>query len=292
MHTRWVSVSVQEAPSEAVTQVMEGVPGQLVTTVPRVAVGVRMTGWLMSTHCVPALPVQLAVEHASVEDSFLLQYSLITDSDSLAFRICPGWREALRTHAILCRGRMFGVLAVFEGMWYPHHMMDYELVRSRRRTASLEVTKECKVLVRAPLRMPRREIDAFVASHRTWVEKQLAKRRAQPVLPEPTAEEVAALKERARLLIEPRVARYAARMGLRPAGVRITAARTRYGSCSAVNRLCFSCFLAECPEEAVDLVVVHELCHIVHKNHGPQFYALLESVLPDWRERKRLLTMR
>ena len=41
-------------------------------------------------------------------------------------------------------------------------MMDYELIRSRRRTVSLEVTKECKVLVRAPLRMSKREIDAFV----------------------------------------------------------------------------------------------------------------------------------
>ena len=41
--------------------------------------------------------------------------------------------------------------------------------------------------------------------------------------------------------------------------------------------------------KAVDLVVVHELCHIQVKNHGPDFYALLEQVLPDWRERKKLL---
>lgn len=171
-------------------------------------------------------------------------------------------------------------------------MMDYELIRSGRRTVSLEVTKECKVLVRAPLRMPKREIDAFVASHSGWVEKQLARRRAAPARPEPTAEEIAMLKERTRQLVELRVAHYAAQMGLRPAGIRITAARTRYGSCSGKNSLCFSCFLAECPPEAVDLVVVHELCHIVHKNHGPQFYALLESVLPDWRQRKQKLTMR
>lgn len=38
--------------------------------------------------------------------------------------------------------------------------------------------------------------------------------------------------------------------------------------------------------EAVDLVVVHELCHIQEMNHGPRFYALLERYLPDWRERK------
>ena len=61
---------------------------------------------------------------------------------------------------------------------------------------------------------------------------------------------------------------------------------------SGKNSLCFSCFLGECPPEAVELVVVHELCHIVHKNHGAKFYALLESILPDWRQRKGLLTMR
>ena len=171
-------------------------------------------------------------------------------------------------------------------------MMDYELIRSGRRTVSMEVTKECTVRVRAPLRMPKREIDAFVAAHQDWLERQLAKRRAWPAKPEPTAEEIAELKVRTRRMVEPLVAHYAARMRLQPAGVRITTARTRYGSCSGVNSLCFSCFLGECPPEAVELVVVHELCHIVHKNHGSQFYALLESVLPDWRERKQKLTMR
>ena len=68
-------------------------------------------------------------------------------------------------------------------------------------------------------------------------------------------------------------------------------ARKRYGSCSAKNSLCFSCFLMNCPAPAVELVVVHELCHIREKNHGPRFYALLERYLPDWRERKKLLTM-
>lgn len=46
-----------------------------------------------------------------------------------------------------------------------------------------------------------------------------------------------------------------------------------------------------CPEEAIDLVVVHELCHIRHHDHSPAFYALLASVLPDHRERRKLLRM-
>ena len=55
------------------------------------------------------------------------------------------------------------------------------------------------------------------------------------------------------------------------------------------HSLCFSCYLMRSPEAAVDLVVVHELCHIREMNHGPRFYALLEQYLPDWKERKKLL---
>ena len=78
-------------------------------------------------------------------------------------------------------------------------------------------------------------------------------------------------------------------MGVTPTGLKITTARKRWGSCSGKNSLCFSCFLMDRPEAAIDLVVVHELCHIRVKNHGPAFYALLERYLPDWRERKQLL---
>ena len=170
-------------------------------------------------------------------------------------------------------------------------MEPYELIRSGRKTLALEITRDCRVLVRAPRRLSRERIDAFVAKHGAWIAAHLEQQRRRAALapPAPTAEEIAALKERARQLLPPKVALWSEKMGLRPAGVKITAARTRYGSCSGKNSLCFSCFLVNCPEAAIDLVVVHELCHIRVKNHGPAFYALLEQTLPDWRERKKLL---
>ena len=170
-------------------------------------------------------------------------------------------------------------------------METYELIRSGRKTLALEITRDCRVLVRAPRRLSRERIDAFVAKHGAWIAAHLEQQRRRAALapPAPTAEEIAALKERARQLLPPKVALWSEKMGLRPTGVKITSARTRYGSCSGKNSLCFSCFLVNCPEAAIDLVVVHELCHIRVKNHGPAFYALLEQTLPDWRERKKLL---
>ena len=170
-------------------------------------------------------------------------------------------------------------------------MEPYELIRSRRKTLSLEMTRDCRVVVRSPMRLSQARIEEFVASRAGWIERHFAcqRLRAAAALPEPTGEELAALKAEARAVLMPRVAYWSGVMGLTPAGVTITAARTRYGSCSAKNRLCFSCFLVRYPAEAIDLVVVHELCHIREKNHGLRFYALLSQYLPDYRERKALL---
>ncbi len=83
-----------------------------------------------------------------------------------------------------------------------------------------------------------------------------------------------------------RVEIYAARMGLRPRSVRVTGARTRWGSCSGKNGLCFSWRLALTPPSCVDYVVVHELCHMKEHNHSPSFWRQVEEVLPDYPSRR------
>ena len=168
--------------------------------------------------------------------------------------------------------------------------MTYEIVRSRRRTVALEVTREGRVLVRAPLRMPQGEIERFVASHAAWLEKAQAKVAArQAAHPPLTEQETAALRQRAREVLPGRVAHYAAIMGVTPTSVKITSARTRFGSCSGKNGICFSLYLMQYPEAAIDYVVVHELAHIRHHDHSPAFYAEVAKVLPDHKERMKLL---
>ena len=170
-------------------------------------------------------------------------------------------------------------------------MNAYELIRSRRRTLALEISRDGRVLVRAPESLPRSTIDEFVSRHEAWIARHLEQQRQRPVFapPNPTQEEIAALKAKAQAVLPPKIAFWSEKLGVTPTGFRVTTARKRYGSCSGTNRLCFSCFLMNCPEAAIDLVVVHELCHIRVKNHGPDFYALLAAYLPDYQERKKLL---
>lgn len=166
----------------------------------------------------------------------------------------------------------------------------YRLIRSARRTVSVEVTREGEVIVRAPQRMPRAAIDAFLENHRNWVTEKLAHQRAlAEKYPEPDATEAEALKKRARKVLPARVCYYAQMMRVSPAWVKITSARKRFGSCGAENGLCFSWRLMRYPDAAIDYVVVHELAHITQKNHGRAFYRLIEQVLPDYRERAAML---
>ena len=169
-------------------------------------------------------------------------------------------------------------------------MREYTLIRSGRRTLALEVSREGEVIVRAPDRASRADIERFVAAHEEWLERALVRqsqRREQ--YPEPSDEERERYIARARAVLPDKVAKYAAIMGVTPTGVKITGAQKRFGSCSGKNSLCFSWRLMAYPEAAVDYVVVHELAHIRHKNHGREFYGFIESVLPDYKERERLL---
>jgi len=77
----------------------------------------------------------------------------------------------------------------------------------------------------------------------------------------------------------------AKRMNVQPYNVKITGATTRWGSCSSKRSINFSWRLILADDELIDYVVVHELAHLTEMNHSPRFWAIVEGVLPDYRER-------
>jgi len=167
---------------------------------------------------------------------------------------------------------------------------EYTLIRAKRKSIGIRVTVDGSVVVRAPLFLSKSAIDSVVKKHSDWIKKQRERLRSRAELfPEPTESERAAYIEQAKRVIPPLVEKYAASMGVMPTGITITSARTRFGSCSGKNRLSFSWRLMRYPMETVEAIVVHELCHIVHKNHQKEFYILLRSVLPDYDARTEIL---
>ncbi|MBE6939315.1 MAG: M48 family metallopeptidase [Ruminococcaceae bacterium] len=168
--------------------------------------------------------------------------------------------------------------------------MDYQVIRSRRRTIALQIQRNGQILVRAPLQATDRDVEHFIQTHRDWIASHLQRRLEWlQEHPEPSEEQIALWRRQAKEQIPSRVAYWSQIMGLSPTGVKITAARHRFGSCNGRNSLCFSLFLMQYPPEVIDYVVVHELAHIRHFNHGPEFYRTVEQYLPDWQQRKAQL---
>ena len=170
------------------------------------------------------------------------------------------------------------------------HQFSYTLIRSQRRSISLEINRDLQIIIRAPLNMNESDIEKFFAEKQQWLIKHYAIQQERVMArPEPTEEQVQELIKRAKIHIPKRVDYFSRLMGLYPQAVTITGARTRFGSCSGKNRICFSWRVMQYPSQAIDYVVVHELAHIKHKNHSKEFYSLIEKYLPDYKEREKLL---
>ena len=162
------------------------------------------------------------------------------------------------------------------------------LIRSPRRTLAIEVRPGNEVLLRSPMRLGQETALAFARSREEWIKKHFHKPRALPER-EYTEEEEAQLRKKARDILPPLVARYAALLGVTPGRITITGARTRFGSCSRKGSLSFSYRLMAYPEAAIAYVALHEAAHLRQLNHSPAFYALMDKWMPDHRERAELL---
>ena len=170
---------------------------------------------------------------------------------------------------------------------------DFEIIRSNRRTISLEVTPTGQVLVRAPRRMSETDIRAFVESKSSWLMKHLQKKEQDiEALQEEgafTEQEVERLRKLAKKVIPEKVAYYARLMGVTYGRISIRMQKTRWGSCSREGNLSFNCLLMMAPPGVLDYVVVHELSHRLEMNHSARFWMQVEKVLPDYRGPRKWL---
>jgi predicted metal-dependent hydrolase len=211
--------------------------------------------------------------------------------------------------------------------------MEYALVRSRRKTVAICILPGGTVEVRAPLSMPKADIDRFVLSKQQWIQEKLLvmKERSNlksafhldygdrvlvmgkeyPITLRPGNRIgfddtqiylvpglsslqikdacVKVYMQIAKQVLTAKAHAYGARMGVTPSGIKINFAKTRWGSCSAKKSINFSWRLIMAEEKVIDLVVVHELAHIKEMNHSIRFWAIVEGILPDYKERQLLL---
>ena len=166
--------------------------------------------------------------------------------------------------------------------------MEYQIIRSDRKSLGLEVRPDGQVVVRAPRRLGKAEIQKFVTEHESWIRKHLEKVRERQKSRQETKklsmEEIQSLADQALKVIPERVAYYAPKVGVDYGRITIRNQRSRWGSCSSKGNLNFNCLLMLTPPEVIDSVVVHELCHRKEMNHSARFYAEVLRVFPDYRK--------
>lgn len=166
----------------------------------------------------------------------------------------------------------------------------FRIVHSNRKTMALQVTRDGQVVVRCPLWVSDQKATEFARRHRDWIEEQ-CRRVKERVSHRPvfTDQEVRRYREAARQVLTKKTAFWAERMGVSYGRIAIRQQVTRWGSCSAKGNLNYNWMLILVPETLQDYVVVHELAHRKEMNHSPRFWKVVESQLPDYKERRRML---
>lgn len=202
------------------------------------------------------------------------------------------------------------------------------LVRSKRRTISLEIERDGSLTVRAPKHASDDEIFALVNSKKKWIDRKqaLTQERIREAPPKQFSEgerffylgktypleivsnQPAALllngsfqlaaerqesgrkifeqwyRERAAQVIKPRTASMADQHGLTYTIIRITGAKTRWGSCGPKGSLNFSWHLVMAPVEVIDYVILHELTHLRIRNHSKRYWQEVRGIMPDYQD--------
>jgi predicted metal-dependent hydrolase len=96
-------------------------------------------------------------------------------------------------------------------------------------------------------------------------------------------------RRRAELKLREKIIRYSLIVGVETNGYKVTSFQSRWGSCTPRGRVDFNWKIIMAPNPMVDYVVVHELCHLKQHAHSPQFWKLVENIMPDYAERKEWL---
>ena len=164
----------------------------------------------------------------------------------------------------------------------------YIIQKSRRRSISVSVMAENRVLVKAPLGTSESMVREFLVSKKDWITKQVEKlsREVEEAksLGLLSSDEIKKIKKQARIIIPERVEFWSKKIGVTYGRIAIRLQSSRWGSCAQNGNLNFNCLLVLMPLEVLDSVVVHELCHRRHMNHSREFYAEIDRVFPNYKQ--------
>ena len=159
-------------------------------------------------------------------------------------------------------------------------MLEYEIRYSKIKNVYIQI-KEGKVIVKAPKKVSKKEIEKIIKQKSDWIqkalEKEIKKQEKQPLY----------TKEEFKRIIEKNVNELVQLTGLKPNKITIKQIKYAWGSCSSKKNITLNLELIKYSQEAIRYVILHELCHIKYMNHSKDFWNLVEKYMPNYKQVKK-----
>lgn len=167
----------------------------------------------------------------------------------------------------------------------------YELTRKPVKNINIRVKSDGRILVSASRSVPLKYLDELMLARQDFISKALKKYDDLRKKKEARIEQGQVLHDEKILMqICQEIYPLFAPMGVEFPQIKIRTMKTQWGSCRPYEGIItLNRRLLEAPREAIEYVVLHEFAHFIHLNHSKDFYELVESLMPDWKERKAML---
>lgn len=167
---------------------------------------------------------------------------------------------------------------------FGNSVIEYSVVKSKRRKTSEIIVDKNGVMIRAPSSKPISEIKKIVEAKRRWIFKKQLQFKDHVTMQKSKTYSESFLKKRVRF--------FSNKIGLVPKKINIKKLKSRWGSATQNSILNFNVNLLKSPQNVIDYVVLHEVCHLKIHSHNHHFWRLLEHYMPDYRDRKKWLEVR
>lgn len=170
----------------------------------------------------------------------------------------------------------------------PEGRITYMLVRKNVKNLNLRIDGRGQIVLSIPMRCSIKRADEVICQRAAWLNSHLQRRSTpqEALSPLPPREECMRLLVQAVERVYPLIAP----LGVGMPQVRIRAMRSQWGNCHwAQGYITLNTALCRCPEPLRDYVAMHELVHFLHHDHQAGFYAVMDALMPDWRERRQAL---
>lgn len=160
--------------------------------------------------------------------------------------------------------------------------LPYKLIRSNIKNVYIQV-KDGEVIVKVPMQFSKRQIQDIVKEKQTWIEKSLQKEKHKQEKKEQYTQEefLQIIQENVKELIKI--------TGLKPNRVRVKEIEYAWGSCSSHKNISINRKLICCSKLAIRYVILHELCHLKYMNHSKDFWNLVGTYMPNYKEARKEL---